>query len=106
MKSRLIILLLVLISFSCNNKNETEFETEFESNGIISGIDYRLCPCCRGYIIQIVDDGNNYRIGLLPDGFQINEDEIPISVKLNWEIQATCDAIEISYIDIEEIEVE
>lgn len=103
--------MLTMLSFSCNKKNESfsgneKDEIEFESKGIISGIDSNLCQCCRGYIIEIDGDINDYRIGDLPDEFQINIDEIPISVKLNWDIQSTCESIGISYIEVESIEIE
>ncbi len=102
MKSKWIILILLLtVIFSCKNENQIEFE----SNGIITQLDNRLCQCCRGYIIQIEDDKNNYRIGSLPDGIQINQDELPINVKVNWDLQSTCEAIGISYINIEAIEI-
>ena len=59
-------------------------EHEFDSEGIITGIDDRECSCCGGYFIEIED--STYRFDTVPPGsnLELENPNFPISVKLDW----------------------
>ena len=87
MKTIKIVLFLVLgLTFftSCNTDDDNEME--FESTGIISGFDLALCACCGGWIIDIDEEETDNRFSNFPRNIDINLEtiEFPISVKLNW----------------------
>ncbi len=89
---------LILFTFlnSCSNSNEDNL---FESNGIITGLDLRLCVCgCGGYFIEI--DSTTYRFNeeFLPENnLDLSVENLPLKVKLNWELE-DCGLITISSI--------
>jgi len=59
----------------------------YESEGIITGFDPRLCPspCCGGFFIEI--EGTSYLAGELPsDNLDITSETLPLPVYLDWEI--------------------
>jgi len=91
MKIRIYSLLLFMalgVLTSCSNDDDNS-EIEFESTAEIKGLDLTLCACCGGWIIEIDGDGTDRRFEELPDDSDIDLDSIendglPISVKLNW----------------------
>jgi len=46
-----------------------------------------MCACCGGYFIEI--EGTKYRFekSELPDGFTFEDNELPLTVELNWKIK-------------------
>ncbi len=62
-------------------------EIEYQSSGIITGPDYRMCPCCGGWFIEIGE--NTYRFDRLPENSDIDlqNETYPISVKLNYAVE-------------------
>jgi hypothetical protein len=73
----------------------------FQSNGTITGPDYRMCACCGGYYIVI--DTATYDFDSLPKdaNFSLKNATYPIYVKLDWKKNPTgCG----NYIDIIRIE--
>ena len=104
MKVKFIILICFatgLIS-SCNDNSVSE-NIHYESTGIIMGSDKGLCPCCGGWILEIDNDENLYRIEQLPENSGIELSEDNLSVKFNWNIDRECSSI--TYLNIEEIEL-
>jgi len=63
-----------------------EEENPYESEGIITGFDMRLCPspCCGGFFIEI--EGTTYLAGALPTGNNLDITTLPLDVYLDWEI--------------------
>ena len=79
MKIILIHLFMVLIIMvSCSA------EPEYMSEGTIIGGDARMCMCCGGWYIKIMND--TLRFGNLPDksNIYLNDETFPIKVRLNW----------------------
>lgn len=62
-----------------------EDNNPYESEGLITGYDLRLCACCGGFFIEI--DDTVYR-GDLPDGHGLDTsaENMPLAVYLDWEI--------------------
>ncbi len=64
-----------------------EDDNPYESEGIITGLDMRLCPspCCGGFFIEI--EGVTYLASELPqDNLDITNITYPLPVYLDWEI--------------------
>jgi len=80
----LALILLLTLSFSC--KSDDEDTREFDSVGLIIGLDAATCGCCGNWIIEIEDEINPYQFLELPDdsGIDLTTAEFPLSVKLNW----------------------
>jgi len=78
---RTIILFIVFFTFlavSCERNHG------YQSEGTITGYDFRKCMCCGGYFVDIED--STYRFYTMPNGFIFNweTDTFPIEVLLNW----------------------
>ncbi len=72
--------LLVILMIACESE---DVAPEYESQGLITGPDYRRCACCGGYFIEI--EGEVYRFYEFPtDEEHILIDFFPVYVKLNW----------------------
>jgi len=65
---------------------------KFQSTGIITGRDMRLCPspCCGGWDITI--ENQFYTFGTLPNnsGIDLEKEKFPLKVKLNWRVDSIC----------------
>lgn len=59
-------------------------EDDYESTGVITGIDNRECGCCGGYYLEIAD--STYRFYTIPPGSKLDlqNPTFPVYVKLNW----------------------
>ena len=79
MKKIFYIIILLFGCLSCSVQ-----EHEFESDGIITGIDDRECSCCGGYFIEIGD--STHRFETIPPGtnLKLENQDFPIFVKLDW----------------------
>jgi hypothetical protein len=66
---------------ACTKENDN-----YKSVGTITGIDYRMCVCCGGWIINIEDV--RYLIDSMPKNSSLNlaEETFPITVKLDWQL--------------------
>src|SRR5258708_36143155 len=88
---RPVIPLLVSLSLiTCTYQNINE--AKFQSTGIITGRDMRLCPspCCGGWDITI--ENQFYTFSTLPNnsGIDLEKEKFPLKVKLNWRIDSVC----------------
>jgi hypothetical protein len=96
MKFRIVLLLFAMLTvFGCE-------KTEYKNTGTIIGADMTLCACCGGYFIDI--EGTQYRFQKeeLPGNFNFNDNQLPLSVELNWERKTeTC--VDFRWIAISEI---
>ncbi len=90
-------IVFTLIFCSC----QTGQSGVFQSNGKITGPDYRMCACCGGYYIVI--DSTMYEFDLLPKdaNFSLKNATYPIYVKLDWKQDPSACG---NYIDIIKIE--
>jgi len=79
MKKIFYIIILLMGFLNCSVQ-----EHEYESEGIITGIDNRECSCCGGYFIEVAD--STYRFYTVPQGsnLKLQNPDFPISVKLDW----------------------
>jgi len=70
---------------------QKENSNNYNSAGIITGQDMRMCPtpCCGGWYIRI--DSVTYEFGSLPANSNVNlaKDTFPLAVKLDWELSKT-----------------
>lgn len=84
---KIVLLLVLIISVSCSNNDEKTYK----SVGIIEGIDMTMCACCGGYIIKI--DTKKYLVQEeLPNKENLDLNNLPITVKLDWELKKeACD---------------
>ena len=83
MRIKLLLAVFLIIGFvSCQKPNTTDFQ----STGIITGVDAKMCACCGGYYIQI--DNVIYEFDTLPVGSNIDLQNAtyPIPVKLDWQL--------------------
>lgn len=82
----------------------SEDEITFNDQGLITGIDARLCACCGGWFVEIGD--STYRFQELPlsSNIALEENLFPISVQLNWRsVDEPCLGDEIVVLSIEEL---
>jgi len=90
MKLKILAAVCIIIGFFCCNK---ENDSDFESNGKITGPDYRMCPspCCSGWFIQI--DSLTYEFDSIPanSNFNLQKETFPIFVKLDWQLYPKLD---------------
>jgi hypothetical protein len=78
-------------------------EDGYQSNGVVTGIDFRECACCGGYFIDI--ENNRHRFYKVPDDSRLNLENqaFPIYVKLDWTVDPNaCLGDEIIVLRIEE----
>jgi hypothetical protein len=97
MKTSLVIcVLLVSMAFSCSK----EAMKTYKSEGLITGPDLALCPCCGGWNITL--ETQNHRFDDVPSnsGIDLTKETFPIKVKLDWEeVESNCKRIKISRIE-------
>jgi len=76
----LIVVFFILIGFMGCKKPTT---SDFQSNGIITGVDTKMCACCGGWYIQI--DNVTYEFETLPadSNIDLQNATFPITVKLD-----------------------
>ncbi len=93
MKHGLLLLVICLAQFSCKK------ETIFSNEGVITGVDVRLCTCvvtcpctCSSLIFHFTNRGDTTRVILenlgtiqLPTGVHY-----PVYIKLNWINSTRC----------------
>ena len=94
-KELLQIACLSFLLIACNYIN---FQTDktptltFQSKGVITGSDMRMCPspCCGGWDITI--DKEYYTFSTLPanSGIDLDKEKFPLAVKLNWKLDSIC----------------
>jgi hypothetical protein len=74
-----IILSFILLSGCQREKND------YQSEGTITGYDYRMCMCCGGWFVEIGD--STWRFDQIPEGCTIILDSVtfPLPVYLDWE---------------------
>ena len=85
MFKKIVLSALLVFLICCKNDDENNVQT-FDSEGVITGIDLTLCPCCGGFFIDINDETYNFEPNDLPNNdLEIIEDNVPIFVELNWE---------------------
>ncbi len=83
---KVVVLLCILVFMAC--KGDDDNSPDFESIGLITSLDYRECLCCGGYFIEIDHSTYLFNPGELPSNdLDLSEDNLPLTVKLNWEVQ-------------------
>jgi hypothetical protein len=87
MKKTLLIFSILLFFLSCNSNDDSS--VEFDSIGKIVSLDPSECACCGGYFIEINDEVYNYFDNSSLD-IDLSLVNLPIDIKLNWEIIGEC----------------
>ena len=94
MKKRFFILLLIygvnLLFFqACTHEPDDTGTPPCSAEGLIIGLDYRLCACCGGWFIEIA--GDTLRAQELPPTFtdSLDHEEFPLAVYLDWAADET-----------------
>ena len=95
----LTLLTFIVLTISCSKDKAT-----FQSNGTITGPDYRECTCCGGWFIDISDTTYNFDNLPASSNIDLSIATFPIPVKLDWSLGRNCGNIQ--YIDITRIEKE
>jgi len=82
------IFITLLVSCSTNDDGLKSYKSE----GTITGVDPRFCLyCCGGYFIEIEDEVYNF-VGEFPNQEKLDLENLPLQVKLNWELKSEgCD---------------
>ncbi len=80
----LIFIFIFLVFASCSEDDNTTNNSQYQSEGIIIGFDYRKCMCCWGWDIEI--NGIEYKFEKLPDNSNLDlyQETMPIEVTLDW----------------------
>ena len=85
MKLKIVIIFCIILPglYYCHKDNNN-----YQSDGKITGADYRFCNCCGGYYIQI--DSTTYEFESIPLNSNVNlqKDSFPIYVKLDWQFSS------------------
>jgi len=83
MRAKLFILFTcTILALGCE-------KSKFAGTGIIKGQDFALCACCGGYFIEINDISYRFDKSVLPAGFTFSENQLPLTVELNWKLRNT-----------------
>ncbi|MGB8492159.1 MAG: hypothetical protein WCE64_13965 [Bacteroidales bacterium] len=102
-KTVLGVCLVILGFLSCRD----EGNHKYESTGVITGQDIRMCPspCCSGWFINI--EGLTYEFDSLPasSGIDLAKETFPMKVELDWQFSNTPDC-PIKRITIQRIQAE
>lgn len=97
------ILPFVFLFFFSLSIDSCKDEVVWMDQGELLGYDFRLCPCCGGYFIDI--NGETFRFYEFPESsdFEISPDAtFPIPVNINWHVaENTCLGDEIIIDEIE-----
>jgi hypothetical protein len=82
MKTKLLLVVFLIIGLVGCKKPTT---SDYQSTGVITGVDMKMCACCGGWYIQI--DNTTYEFETLPAGSNIDllNATFPIKVKLDWQ---------------------
>lgn len=82
------IVFITLLFVRCNNDDNHSSAVKYESTASIVGRDLTLCACCGNWFIQIDDTDNINLFEALPEGSDIDLENIdfPVDVKLNWSL--------------------
>jgi hypothetical protein len=59
--TKILIPILLIFLLACCNKSK-----DYQEEGTITGVDYALCVCCGGVILEVKDLPGNFRIDSLP----------------------------------------
>ena len=84
MKAKILLgICLIFLSLAGCQKG---LNNDYQSTGIITGPDMRLCACCGGWYIQI--DSVTYEFDILPNNtnFDLMTQTYPLMVKLDWQL--------------------
>ena len=99
MRIKLLLGVFLIIGLVVCQKPTT---SDFQSTGIITGVDLKMCACCGGYYIQI--DNVTYEFDTLPAGSNIDLQNAtyPIPVKLDWQLstKTACPNVRIDILKI------
>lgn len=87
MKLLIPLLLIFLASLAIHCTHKQDFSGPFETNGIITGQDFRKCVCCGGWVVKI--DSTEYMINSFPDDLEFNleNETLPLPVSLTYETE-------------------
>lgn len=58
---RILIIVLIIILQTFCSKTKT-----YQAEGTLTGVDYAMCVCCGGVILEVKDMTGNYRVDSLP----------------------------------------
>jgi len=58
---RFILIFMIFYFFASCSKSKT-----YQAEGTLTGVDYRMCVCCGGVVIEVKDMTGNYRVDSLP----------------------------------------
>lgn len=86
---KIIFLFTFILLVSCSNDDNQV--SKYKSVGVLEGLDMAMCACCGGYIIII--DNKRYLVqNELPNQENLDLENLPINVKLNWKFkEQACD---------------
>jgi hypothetical protein len=97
MKFRLLLLVVCSWHFSC--KKSVQDANPFQNNGVITGMDARLCPCavacpcaCGTLIFHFTDTVYTANIPIDNPGiFNLSSNtQYPVYVRVNWQNTTRC----------------
>lgn len=84
MKLSTVLLMILFTGLECCQSRVDDYQ----SVGLITGSDPRMCICCGGW--QIVIDSETYNFDSLPAdaNIDLHGERFPIPVKLDWKIKS------------------
>jgi hypothetical protein len=101
MKKIAVILIAAVVFISC--KKNIDARPASMVDGILTGFDLGMCPCCGGTFIKIGD--TTYRINSIPSssGIDFEHNPFPINVELTYTMDTTASACRGMYIKSDDI---
>jgi len=81
-----LCIVLLIWTLSCDRDDDDTTELVYESVGVIEGFDASECACCGGYLIKLEDSIQRYNFETIPpnSGIDLESEQYPLNVKLNW----------------------
>jgi hypothetical protein len=101
MRNVALILIIAAAFMSCKKNNTARPASMVD--GVLTGLDWGMCPCCGGTFIEIGD--TTYRINSFPpsSGIDFEHSSFPINVELTYTMDTAASACRGMYIKSDDI---
>jgi hypothetical protein len=83
MKITNILIIVLLVGFVCCRKDT---RSDYQSTGVITGPDPRMCVCCGGWLIVIDSITYNFNSVPVTSNIDLEKETFPLFVKLDWQL--------------------
>lgn len=104
MRLSILLCFSLFYIFSCQRVDDDNVD-DFESEGVVLGVDLTLCACCGGFLTQFEGRDETFLFIDLPanSNLDLASQNFPVNIRANW-TEGVSDACPL-FISIEDIEL-